>query len=147
MESVVRFLKKLWIFVRRENFERELADEIAFHHEQTRKQMEADGVTPQEAQYAAKRQFGNTTLVREESVETVGFRFETVLQDFRYAVRQLRKNSGFASTAILILALSLGASLAIFASGHPDNERATPSPEGGCRLMQIATCAVGQSCI
>ncbi len=45
----------------------------------------------------------------------VGFGFETVVQDLRFALRQLRKNPGFALTAIVILALGIGASVAIFA--------------------------------
>ena len=43
-----------------------------------------------------------------------GFRIETVAQDLRFTVRQLRKNPGFALTAILILALGMGVSVAIF---------------------------------
>ncbi len=45
----------------------------------------------------------------------VRFKMETVVQDLRFALRQLRKNPGFALTAILILALGIGASVAIFA--------------------------------
>jgi len=61
------------------------------------------------------RQFGNATRVRERSHEVVRFKMETVVQDLRFALRQLRKNPGFALTAILILALGIGASVAIFA--------------------------------
>jgi len=45
----------------------------------------------------------------------VGFSFETVLQDLRFALRQLRKNPGFAATAVLILAMGIASSVAIFA--------------------------------
>ena len=72
-------------------------------------------MTPEAARYAAMRQFGNPTRAKERSHETVGFRFETVLQDLRFALRQLRKNPGFAVTAVLILALGIASSVAIFA--------------------------------
>ena len=53
--------------------------------------------------------------LREQSHDMVGFRFESVLQDFRFAIRQLRKNPGFTATATLMLALGMCASVAIFA--------------------------------
>ena len=65
---------------------------------------------PEEARYAARRQFGNPTRFSEQSHEVVGFRLETVLQDIRFALRQLRRNPGFGVLAILILALGMGAS-------------------------------------
>ena len=70
---------------------------------------------PESAHYAAKRQFGNATQLKEQAHEIVSFRFETVLQDFRFAIRQLRKNFGFTFTAIGMLALGMCASVAIFA--------------------------------
>ena len=115
MDSIVRFFNKLWILVRRKKFNSELEEEMAFHREQAEKQMEGDGVEPDEAHYAAKRQFGNATRLKEQSREVVGFRAETVLQDLRFAMRQLRKNPGFTCTAICILALGMCASVAIFA--------------------------------
>jgi macrolide transport system ATP-binding/permease protein len=63
----------------------------------------------------AHRQFGNDPEVQEQSQDVVAFRLESMLQDLRFAVRQLRKNPGFAVTAILVLALGMAASVAIFA--------------------------------
>jgi len=98
----------------REQFAGELDEEMAFHREQMARELEAEGMTPEAARYAAARQFGNATRLRERSHEVVGFRAETVALDLRFAVRQLRKNPGFAMTAILMLALGIGASTAIF---------------------------------
>ena len=115
MDSITRFFRKCRIFLRRDAFNSELEEEMAFHREQSEKAFEADGMTQEAAHYAAARQFGNEIMLREQSHEVTGFRFETVVQDFRFAIRQLRKNPGFACTAILVLALGMCASVAIFA--------------------------------
>jgi macrolide transport system ATP-binding/permease protein len=88
---------------------------MAFHRAQAEKDFVAAGMTPQQARTAAARQFGNTVHLKERSVEIIGFRFETVAQDLRFAFRQLRKNPGFAVTALLVMAVGIGASVAIFA--------------------------------
>ena len=88
---------------------------MAFHRAAAEEEFVDEGMTPETARYAARRQFGNATRLKEQSHEVVGFRVETVVQDLRFAIRQLRKNPGFAATAILILALGIGASVAIFA--------------------------------
>ncbi len=136
MDAIVRFFKKLWILVTRERFHSELEEEMAFHREQHEKALQAEGMTPEEAQYAAKRQFGNAARLKEESLETVGFRFESVFQDFRYGVRQLRSNPGFACTAIVILGLGMGASTAIFSAVSPILFEPLPYPHAG-RIMMI----------
>ena len=126
MDFIPRFFRKLWIFIRREKFRGELAEEMAFHREQTEKDLQTDDVTSEAAKYAARRQFGNTTQTLEQSHDVVAFGFETALQDFRFAIRQLRKNPGFAATAILVLALGIGASVAIF--GFVDAALLKPLP-------------------
>jgi putative ABC transport system permease protein len=137
MDAIVRFLKRLGILFTRERFRSDLDEEMAFHREQQEQALQAEGMTTEEAKYAAKRQFGNTARLKEESLDTVGFRFESALQDFRYALRQLRKNPGFACTAILILGLGIGASTAIFSAVNPILFEPLPYPHAG-RIMMMS---------
>ncbi|WP_263353905.1 ABC transporter permease [Acidicapsa acidisoli] len=120
------FLRRLWVLIRRERFRSELDEEMAFHRAQAEKVFVASGMTPKAARIAAKRQFGNPERLKERSQEVVSFRFETVAQDLRFALRQLRKNPGFTATATLILALGIGASVAIF--GFVDAALIKPLP-------------------
>jgi predicted permease len=115
MNSMGRFVKKLSLLVGRDRFGSELDEEIAFHREQAEKQFIAGGMTAEAARYAAMRQFGNAARLKERTHEVVGFGFETTFQDLHFAMRQLRKNPGFAATSILILALGIASSVAIFA--------------------------------
>ncbi len=115
MSALGRFARKLTILFSRNRFRSELDEEMAFHREQVEKQFIAGGMSAQEAHYAAMRQIGNVPLLKSETHTVVGFSFESVLQDFRFALRQLRKSPGFAVTATLILALGIASSVAIFA--------------------------------
>jgi len=115
MNFMTRFLKKLSMLFGRRRFGAELEEEMAFHREQAERELISGGVPVEVARYAAKQQFGNATRLKERSHEVIGFSVETVMQDLRFAIRQLRRNPGFATTAILILALGIGASVAIFA--------------------------------
>jgi macrolide transport system ATP-binding/permease protein len=115
MNAISRFLNQVALLFGRKRFRSELDEEMAFHRAQAEREFVAAGMTAEEARQAAARQFGNATLLSEQSHEVVVFRAESVWQDLKFALRQMRKNPGFSFTAVLILALGIASSVAIFA--------------------------------
>ncbi|HEY6291279.1 MAG TPA: ABC transporter permease [Terriglobia bacterium] len=102
-----------WIFRRRR--ERELEEEIRSHLEMAARDRMESGESGDEARQAVQREFGNALLVKEVTREMWGWGWaERLLQDVRYTLRQLRKNSSFAALAIIMLALGIGANTAMF---------------------------------
>jgi predicted permease len=137
MDAIARFFKKAGMLLRRERFNNELDEEMLFHREQKERELRETGVAPEAAHHEAMREFGNTTRLKEQSYEVVGFRFETVWQDLHFALRQLRRSPGFTLTAVLMLALGIGASVAIFA--FVDAALIKPLPyQDPTRLMDVA---------
>jgi macrolide transport system ATP-binding/permease protein len=137
MSAIGRFLRKLAMVFRRNRFRSELEEEMAFHRAQRESELTAGGMTAEAARQAAMREFGNAARLSEKSHEVIAFRVETVAQDVRFALRQLRRSPGFGLTAIFILALGMGVSVAIF--GFVDAALIKPLPyRQPNRLMDVA---------
>ena len=140
MNPFSRFFKKLGTLLGRERFNNELEEEMSFHREQKEEELRAAGVAPDAVHRTAMREFGNTTRLKERSYEVMGFRFETIFQDLHFALRQLRRSPGFTLTAILMLALGIGASVAIF--GFVDAALIRPLPyHDPTRLVDVTESA------
>jgi macrolide transport system ATP-binding/permease protein len=117
--------------------ERELAEEIDSHLEMHIEDKVRAGMTREEARREAMLEMGGVEKTkqayRERSTLPV---VENVWRDLRFAIRQLVKNPGFAATAIVVLALGIGTSVAIF--GFVDAALLEPLPYANAgRLMSV----------
>ena len=94
-------------------------EEIRIHLEMLAEKYQREGMSTREAARAAKRQFGNTTLLKQRQREsrTTMF-FANVWRDVRYGTRQLVKTPVFTIVCILTLALGVGANTAVFSVMH-----------------------------
>jgi putative ABC transport system permease protein len=111
--------------------EREMDDELRFHIEMATAQNIGRGMTPEQARTEALRLFGGVEKTKEQCREARGGRWiEELGHDLRYGARTLRTHPGYTAVVILILALGIGATTAMFSAVNGVLLRPLPYADG-----------------
>ncbi len=115
MRKLRAWLLRFWGFIQRDRHDNAFAEEIETHLQMQIDDNLRSGMHPTQARRDALIKSGGMEVTMQAYRDgTTLPLFETLYQDLRYTLRQLRKNPGFAATAILVLTLGIGAPVAIF---------------------------------
>ncbi|MGH7582523.1 MAG: ADOP family duplicated permease [Gemmatimonadales bacterium] len=121
--------RRLRLLLTRDRATRELEEEMCLHRELRAEQLQAAGARESDAHAQARRRFGNVTGIEEASRDQWGFAsLESLLHDVRYAARRLRQRPGFTAAVVIVLALGIGATTAMFSAVDAAMLRPLPFP-------------------
>lgn len=108
-------IRKFRALLRRDRYAAELDEELRYHLAMREQLNRTEGVPDHEASIAAKRSFGNVTLLKESAREAdLPVFVETILKDIHFACRMLAKNPGFTALGVLALGVGIGINTAVF---------------------------------
>jgi putative ABC transport system permease protein len=126
----MKLLRKLRSLFRKDQLDAEMSEEMRLHVELQTEVNRKAGMNPEEARYAALRQFGNVASIQEQAREGRGWVWlEQAGKDAGVAVRRLKRSPSFFLTVVAILAVCLGGNLTIFAWVDAILLRSLPFPE------------------
>jgi predicted permease len=114
-DSFRRAVARIAALFRRSSLDEDLDAEVASHIEMATEENLRRGLGDDEARRQALVRFGGVEQARQRQRESRGIPwFEALVADLRYTMRTLRRDRGFAVVAVLILALGIGANIAVF---------------------------------
>src|SRR5271170_2743124 len=115
-EMFQRLRSLFLVLTRRRDFEDGMSEELRFHIEQYTEDLVRSGMSREKAAGVIRAELGSPINIKSDCREAFGVHFfDEFLRQLRYAVRLLRKTPAFTATALLTLAVCLGANLTIFA--------------------------------
>lgn len=125
---------------RRKTLEADMAEEMRLHLELQTERNLAAGMSREEAEFAARRQFGGVDQIKEIAREQrYGAGMEQLLREFRLAARSLARSPGFTVTTILILVLGIGGVTAMFSTVYAVMIRPLPYADAERLVLGVAT--------
>jgi putative ABC transport system permease protein len=120
---------RLWNVLRPSRLERDLDRELSFHLAEKIEELEAGGMSREEAARSARRQLGNFTATMERTRDMdIHQMLANTLRNLRQAVRALAKAPGFTATVVATLALGIGTNSAVFSAMYAVLLKPLPFP-------------------
>ena len=147
MKHLRRIFLRFYLLFANSKVEAELAREIGAHLALLEDEYVRQGMTPEEARRAARLAYGGVEQAKQRHRDERTFQgLSQIPQDIRYTFRQLRKSPGFTVTAVLMLALGIGATTAIFSIVEGVLLRPLPFPDPD-RLVTLGDVLEGSHCV
>ena len=138
MTHLRTFLSRLWACARHRQMDRDIDDEIAGHLAEATDEYIQQGLSAEDAHWAALRSFGGVTQSKEVYRQVRSFMWlEDLARDLRQALRMLRRSPGFTTVAVVTLALGIGMNTAVFSPFSAVLLRSISFPEAD-RLVWVS---------